>query len=153
MSNNKNVFACDPHALAPAEQEYWVNEIVPKLYSQVREIHELPNGWQWRLPSTPEVLALVAQDLNMERLCCPFVRYTFEIEPYHGPFFLRMTGEPGVKEFLRMAFETANYFSPQVARAAGLDDDGAEINSVASALEAVDHLNTRYAQSVKAGGE
>lgn len=148
MSDNKNVIACDAHALAPSEQAYWVNEIVPKLYSQVQEIRELPNGWLWRLPNTQEVLTLVAQDLNIERLCCPFVRYTLELEPHHGPFWLRMTGEEGVKEFLRMSFEGANYFSPHVARAAGLEVDNVKVNSVTTALEAVDNLNARYAQTV-----
>lgn len=148
MSNNKNVIACDPHALSSAEQEYWVKEIVPKLYSQVQEIQELPNGWLWRLPNTAEVLTLVAQDLNMERLCCPFVRYTLEIEPHHGHFWLRMTGEEGVKEFLRMSFEAANYFNPQVAHAAGLVVDNVEMKSVATALEATENLNARYARTV-----
>jgi hypothetical protein len=148
-SNQNQPIVCDPNALTADQQEYWVKEIVPKLYEQVQEIQELPNGWVWRLPSTPEVLTLVAEDLNMERLCCPFVNYTLEIEPNHGPFWLRMTGGEGVKEFLKMAFESANYFNPQVAKAAGLDISGSpEINSVATALEATDKLNEKYAKTV-----
>lgn len=141
--------ACVPNALTHNQQEYWVTEIVPKLYKEVQEIQELPNGWVWRLPSTPQVLMLVAEDLNMERLCCPFVNYTLEIEPNHGPFWLRMTGGEGVKEFLRMAFEAANYFDPQVAQAAGINISASpEIDSVATALEATDKLNERYARTV-----
>ena len=139
---------CDPNALTADQQEYWVKEIVPKLYAQVQEIQELPNGWVWRLPATPEVLTLVAEDLNMERLCCPFVNYTLEIEPKPGPFWLRMTGGEGVKEFLKMAFESANYFDPQVAKAAGFDISARpEINSVEAALEATDRLNEQYSNS------
>ena len=37
--------ACVPSALTPDQQEYWVKEIVPKLYKAVEEIQELPNGW------------------------------------------------------------------------------------------------------------
>lgn len=140
--------ACVPSALTPDQQEYWVKEIVPKLYKEVQEIRELPNGWVWRLPSTPQVLMLVAEDLNMERLCCPFVNYTLEIEPNHGPFWLRMTGGEGVKEFLRISFETASYFDPQVAKAAGLNISASEeIDSVETALEAVDRLNEQYART------
>ena len=140
--------ACDPNALTPDQQEYWVKEIVPKLYREVQEIQELPNGWVWRLPSAPHVLTLVAEDLNMERLCCPFVNYTLEIEPNRGPFWLRMTGGEGVKEFLKMAFESANYFDPQVAKAAGLDVSARpEIDSVEAALEATDRLNEQYART------
>lgn len=141
--------ACVPSALTPDQQEYWVKEIVPKLYKSVQEIQELPNGWMWRLPSTSEILKLVAEDLNMERLCCPFVNYTLEIESNHGPFWLRMTGGEGVKQFLQMSFEAANYFDPQVARAAGFDfSAGPEVDSVATALEAVDRLNKQYAGTI-----
>jgi hypothetical protein len=140
--------ACDPNALTTDQQEYWVKEILPKLYREVQEIQELPDGWVWRLPSTPQVLTLVAEDLNMERLCCPFVNYTLEIEPNRGPFWLRMTGGEGVKEFLKIAFEAANYFDPKVAKAAGLDISSTqEIDSVEAALEATDRLNEQYAKT------
>lgn len=140
--------ACDPSAIAPDQQKYWVEEIVPKLYGAVQEIQELPNGWTWRLPSKPEILSLVAEDLNIERLCCPFVHYTLEIERNRGPFWLHMTGGAGVKEFLRMSFESANYFNPQVAKTAGLNISAApEIDSVETALAAVDRLNERFTKA------
>jgi hypothetical protein len=149
---NETVIACDPSALTPSQQERWVKEIVPKLYSAVQEIQELPNGWAWRLPSTSEILLLLAEDLNIDRLCCPFVHYTLEIEPNRGPFWLRMTGGEGVKEFLRMAFESANLFDSQVAKAAGLNvPANAEMDSVETALEAVDRLNERYARIAGSG--
>ena len=117
-------------------------------YKAVQEIKELPNGWAWRLPSTSEILLLVAEDLNMERLCCPFVNYTLEIESNHGPFWLRMTGREGVKEFLRMGFESANLFDAQVAKAAGFDISASpEMNTVATALDATDKLNQQYART------
>src|SRR5258706_392933 len=142
------VIACDPNAVSPDQQEHWVKEIVPKLYGAVQEIQDLPDGWAWRLPSTSEVLLLVAEDLNMERLCCPFVDYTLEIPPNRGHFWLHMTGVEGVKPFLRMAMETANYFDPQVAKAVGLDLSGSvEIDTVERTLEAADKLNERFTQS------
>src|SRR5258708_8857301 len=145
---NEVVIACDPNALTTAQQEHWVKKIVPKLYKAVQEIQELPNGWAWRLPSDPEILLLVAEDLNMERLCCSFVDYMLEITPNRGPFWLCMTGGEGVKEFLRMSFESANYFDAQVAKAAGLKiSESLEIDSVEVALEAADKLNERYAQA------
>ena len=147
--NENPPLACIPNAVSPEKQEYWVNEIVPKLYKSVREIQELPNGWAWRLPSTSEILTLVTEDLNIERLCCPFVRYKLEIEPNGGPFWLHMTGGEGVKEFLRMGYEAASYFDPQVAKAAGLDLSASpEIDSVETALDAVDRLNKSYATTI-----
>ncbi|MBA2392489.1 MAG: hypothetical protein H0V70_07050 [Ktedonobacteraceae bacterium] len=35
-----------------------------------------------------------------ERLCCPFLHFTVEIEPHGGPFWLRLTGGEGVKEYI-----------------------------------------------------
>lgn len=146
--NTNLPIACVPNAVPHDQQEYWVKEIVPKLYGAVQEIQELPNGWAWRLPNTSEILLLLAQDLNIERLCCPFVNYTLEIEPNHGPFWLRMTGGEGVKEFLRMGYESASYFDEQVAKAAGFDISASpKIDSVGTALEVVDRFNEQYARS------
>jgi hypothetical protein len=141
------VIACDPNAVAPDQQKYWVKEIVPKLYRAVQEIQELPDGYAFRLPSDPEMLLLVAEDLNMERLCCPFVRYTLEIEPNRGPFWLRFTGGEGVKEFLRMAFEAANLINEEVAKAAGFRVSArTELDSVETTLETIDRVNERFAR-------
>ena len=140
--------ACDASALTPDQHEHWVNDIAPNLYRQVQEIRELPDGWAWRVPSTPEVLFLLAQEMNVERLCCPFVTYTLEIQPNQGPFWLRMTGREGVKTFLQMAFETTNHFDAEVMKAAGLNvHPGPEMDSVETVLEAVDSLNQRYAKT------
>jgi hypothetical protein len=125
-----------------------VDVLIPQLYKAVQEIQELPNGYAYRLPSTPEMLMIVAEYLNIERLCCPFVHYTLEVEPNRGPFWLRMTGGEGVKEFLRMGFETANLFDENVAKAAGLNiSTSADIDSVTTAIEAVDRLNERFARA------
>lgn len=146
--------ACDYSAVSPDQQEYWVNEIVPKLYPAVQEIQELPDGWAWRLPSTPEMLKLVAEDLNLERLCCPFIHYTLEIERNQGPFWYRMTGGEGVKEFLRMAFVEGSLFDEQVLKAAGFDAaNRTDIDSVQAVAEVIDSLNQRFANETASSSE
>ena len=142
------VIACDPSVLTAEEHKRWLEEIGPQLYGAVQEIQELPNGWAWRLPSTPEILMLLAEDLNMERLCCPFVHYTLEIERNRGPFWLRWTGGPGVKEFLRMGFESSQLFDPQVAKAAGFNISASpEIDSVETTLKIIKDVNAGFAKS------
>lgn len=143
------VIACDPNAVTANQKERWISQILPKLYQAVQEIQELPNGYIFRLPSGSEMLLLVAEDLNMERLCCPFVHYTLEIEPNKGPFWLRMTGVEGVKEFLRMGFEAANLFDEQVAKAAGFSISARiDIDSVETAIETINTVNERFAEAV-----
>jgi hypothetical protein len=145
---NETVIACDPSGITPEEMERWIGVIVPQVYKAVQEIQELPDGWAWRLPSEPEILMLVAEDLNMERRCCPFVNYTLEITPNKGPFWLRMTGGEGVKAFLRMSFESANYLDQEVMKAAGWDTSAAQdLDSVDAVLAAVDTLNDSFAKS------
>jgi hypothetical protein len=141
------VIACDPGALTAEEHKHWLEEIGPQLYGAIQEIQELPNGYAFRLPSDPESLRLVAEDLNMERLCCPFVRYTLEVEPNRGAFWLRFTGGEGVKEFLRMAFESGNLLDERVAKAAGFSIAArTDLNSVETTLETIDRVNERFAR-------
>jgi hypothetical protein len=142
------VIACDPFAVSEEENKRWLEQIGPQLYGAVQEIRELPDGYAFRLPTEPEMLRLAAEDLNYERLCCPFVRYTLEVEPHSGPFWLRMTGGEGVKAFLRMAFESANLLNEEVARAAGFSiTDRAALDSVESVLGAIDDVNRRFASA------
>jgi hypothetical protein len=138
--------ACDPSAITAEEQAHWVNNILRGLYKAVEEIRELPDGYAFRLPATPDILLLVAEDLNMERRCCPFMRYTLELEPNYGPFWLRFTGGEGVKAFLRMNFESAKLFDEAVARAAGFDVATAvELVAVDTVVKTVDEINQRFA--------
>ena len=65
------------------------------------------------------MLLLLAEDLNLERMCCPFLRLSIDIGPQFGPFWLRMTGPEGVKDFLRIAFEGANLIDARVLSEAG----------------------------------
>jgi len=148
MSENELPIACDPTPITPDQRERWLEIIVPQVYKAVQEIQELPNGYAWRLPSDPEMLMLVAEELNIERLCCPFVRYTLEIEPNRGPFWLRMTGREGVKEFLRMTFEEFNMFDEKVAKAAGFNVSYRTAGgSIANALETFNRVNERFAKA------
>jgi hypothetical protein len=70
-----------------------------QLYAAVQEVQELPDGYAFRLPTDPEMLLLVAEDLNMERLCCPFLRFTLEIEPNGGHFGYASRVGKGSKSF------------------------------------------------------
>jgi hypothetical protein len=90
-----------------------------QMYAAVQEVQELPDGYAFRLSSSSEMLLIVAEDLNYDRLCCPFIRYTLEIEPNGGPYWLRFTGGEGVKEFLRISFESSSLLNEQVAQAVG----------------------------------
>lgn len=144
------IIACDPNAIPPEKRERWL-EVATQMYGAVQEVQELADGYAFRLPSDSEMLLIVAEDLNYDRLCCPFIRYTLDIEPNEGPFWLRFTGGEGIKEFLRMSFESSNLLTEQVAQAAGFSIAGrTDINSVEAALQTVGVVNEQFAQA--AGG-
>jgi hypothetical protein len=139
--------ACIPDALTAEQQERWM-EVGPQLYAAVQEVQELPDGYAFRLPSDAAMLLLVAEDLNFERLCCPFLRFTLDIAPNGAPFWLHFTGGEGVKEFLRLNFEQTNVLNEQVAQAAGFSiTDRIDINSVETALETVNMINEQFAMA------
>jgi hypothetical protein len=141
------IIACNPNTIPTEKRERWLL-VATQMYGAVQEVQELADGYAFRLPSDPEMLLIVAEDLNYDRLCCPFIRYTLDIAPNAGPFWLRFTGAEGVKEFLRMSFETSNLLGEQVALAAGFSIAARnDIHSVESALETVSVINEQFAKT------
>ncbi len=141
------IIACNPNAIPPEKRERWL-VVATQMYGAVQEVQELADGYAFRLPSDSETLLVVAEDLNYDRLCCPFIRYTLDIAPNEGPFWLRFTGGEGVKEFLRMSFETSNLLTEQVALAAGFSIAArTDIHSVETALQTVDVVNEQFAKA------
>ena len=139
--------ACISDAIPAEKRERWL-EVATQMYGAVQEVQELLDGYAFRLPSSSEMLLIVSEDLNYDRLCCPFIRYTLEIEPNGGPYWLRFTGGEEVKEFLRISFESSNLLNEQVAQAAGFSTAArTEINSVETALRTVDVINEQFAKT------
>ncbi len=45
-------------------------------------------------------MALLGEFIQLERQCCPFLRFQLTVEPGGGPIWLELTGPPGTREFL-----------------------------------------------------
>jgi hypothetical protein len=146
-TQNEVMIACDPHAVPAEQRERWM-AIGTQLYAAVQEVQELPAGYAFRLLASSEMLLLVAEDLAMERRCCPFLRFTLDMEPNGGPFWLRFTGGAGVKQFLRLSFESSNLLNEQVAQAVGFSiASRTELNSVETTLETISAVNEQFARA------
>ncbi|HEX2219638.1 MAG TPA: hypothetical protein VHG35_12610 [Gemmatimonadales bacterium] len=65
----------------------------------VEEIRELPDGLAFQFPA--EEYGAVTEFVGSERLCCPFLAFRLEVSPGRGALHLRITGDEGVKEFIR----------------------------------------------------
>jgi hypothetical protein len=93
-------FYCDMSAMAPAQRKQHITT-TGTVFGVVEAVHELPDGYAFRLPNEADLLLQTAEFIMREKLCCPFLRFTLEIEPEGGPLWLCVTGADGIKPFLR----------------------------------------------------
>ena len=68
--------------------------------STVEEVRELADGYALRYPSEAHWLDTLTEFIRFERDYCPFFRFEFHAEPQHGPLWLQLHGQEGVKEFV-----------------------------------------------------
>jgi hypothetical protein len=95
-------YSCNMAAFSQKElEEYRV--LATTMRSSVQETKELKNGYAFRLPA--EELVATSQWISYERHCCPFFTFELEIPKDSGPVWLRITGESGIKEFIKTEFE------------------------------------------------
>jgi hypothetical protein len=115
ISPNAIVIACDPSAVPADQRDQWV-ATGTQVYAAVQAVHDLPNGYRFRLPAESAMLLKVAEYISNERLCCTFLHFAVEIEPQRGPIWLELTGGSGVKEYMWSVLETNHLLDENVAR-------------------------------------
>jgi hypothetical protein len=99
---HEGILACDRLALDREARRRHFFELGPALRSLRKEVRELSDGYEFRFPSDPKTIAMVAEWAVGERLCCPFFDIQLRMEREHGPFWLRLTGPKGTKDFIRV---------------------------------------------------
>lgn len=100
---NDSPIACDLSAFSDSEREAHLIDS-QRLFAQVRSVRHLSNGLAFQLPNDAETLPQAARFMADERRCCPFFRFTLDVEPDGGPMWLSLSGREGVKEFLQAEF-------------------------------------------------
>ena len=96
-------FACNMNAMTKEERARY-DVLRRSLEQAVERVEELENGYTFRLRDASILLEEVAEWVEYEQKCCSFFGLGVEAAPLKGPIALRVTGEPGVKEFIRMEF-------------------------------------------------
>ncbi len=94
---------CDLSAITAADRERLLAG-VPALFRAVEAVHALPDGYAFRFASEPGRLLALAEFIEHERLCCPFYTFALEVAPAGGPFWMKLTGGEGVKDFIQTVF-------------------------------------------------
>jgi len=95
--------ACDLGAFSAAQRERH-SALLGRLTGSVLDTQELRDGYAYRFAPEARTLAELGEWISLERACCPFLRFSLEVEPNRGPVWLRLTGSPAVKEFVAATF-------------------------------------------------
>jgi len=100
-------FACNAFALSPEARKCHFDELGPALLKLKKSTRELPDGYEFELPPDKGTYQLLTEWAYQERLCCPFFDIDVRFERENGPLWLRLTGRPGTKEFIKEEFDLA----------------------------------------------
>ena len=106
-AKSQSPFACNAFALSPEVRKRHFEELGPALLKLKKSMRELPNGYEFELPTDNKTYQLLTEWAFQERLCCPFFEIELRFDRENGPLWLRLTGRPGTKEFIKMEWEAA----------------------------------------------
>ena len=90
------------NALSP-KQRACRSELEHLLQAALLKTHELSNGYDFQFRSDPEIYDALSQITPLEHACCPFFTISIRLERA-GELFWQLTGEEGVKPFIRAEF-------------------------------------------------
>lgn len=92
-------------SLTSAELQERRRTILQRVRGAVVEVRELADGYAYSFPVEGEWLPELGSMIDLERQCCPFLRFQLSVEPKSGPIWLELTGPDGTKEFLAEVFK------------------------------------------------
>jgi hypothetical protein len=111
-NGRESPFYCDRGALSAAERTRHFDVLGPTLRDKRREVHELPDGYEFRFASDPQTYRELTEWIDGERRCCPFMDLGLRVVPEGGPLWLRVTGRPGTKQFIEA--DGASWIKPVI---------------------------------------
>jgi hypothetical protein len=99
-------FYCNVKALNPAEQASH-KQLTDKLIAVRTEIVEMERGYEFQFSPSTMTLAELADWAAAEGKCCPFFDFHIDLEREGKLLCLRLTGDEGVKAFIRAEFQVS----------------------------------------------
>jgi hypothetical protein len=102
QAKHESPFACNAFALSPEVRKRHFEELGPALLKLKKSTRELPDGYEFELPADNKTYELLTEWAFQERLCCPFFDIDLRFDRENGPLWLRLTGPPGTKDFIKM---------------------------------------------------
>jgi hypothetical protein len=96
LMDNQPPIACDLEALSEPERQRH-GQLREAIETNMISVEEAPDGLTFRFDSDSQTILQVAEFITLERLCCPFLYFSLEVEPDGGPLWLRLKGGEGDK--------------------------------------------------------
>lgn len=102
----QNKFYCNIKALNPVEREHH-KQLTDKLIAARREIVEIEKGYEFQYSPPNVSIGELADWVAAEGKCCPFFDFHIDLEREGKLLCLRLTGEEGIKVFIRSEFQVS----------------------------------------------
>jgi hypothetical protein len=99
-------FYCNIKALTPDERASH-KQLTDKLIRIRKEVVETEKGYEFQFSPADVSLAELAEWVAAEGKCCPFFDFHIDLEQQGALLCLRLTGEEGIKAFIRTEFPVA----------------------------------------------
>jgi hypothetical protein len=91
---------CDCSALTSEQMKQHTARTI-ELLKSVKEVRTIADGYALRVPDLDNVLFKVAEFIEYDRKCCPFLRHGVMVEPDDGAIWLHLGGSPEACEYLQ----------------------------------------------------
>jgi hypothetical protein len=101
---SQSKFYCNIRALNPVERTEH-KQLTEGLIAARKEIVETEKGYEFQFDPSTVSLAELARWVAAEGKCCPFFDFHIDLERAGSLLCLRLTGEDGIKPFIRTEFQ------------------------------------------------
>jgi hypothetical protein len=100
----QGTFYCNIKALNPTERAER-KQLTDKLITARTKIVETEKGYEFQFVPSTVSLAELAKWVVAEGRCCPFFDFHIDVEHAGSLLCLRLTGQDGIKPFIRSEFQ------------------------------------------------
>ena len=89
-------------SLTDSELQQRRRDVLQRVRTAVAEIRELEDGFAYRFSLDSDRLLELARLIELERRCCPFLRFRVTVEPGDGSAWLKCLVQKELKNFLTL---------------------------------------------------
>ena len=79
--------------------------IASTIVSKAILAEEIENGYQFSFSYSEQMLLELAEFINVERQCCPFINFQLVLSSNSNNIVLQLTGAEGTSEFIKYELE------------------------------------------------